>query len=280
MALSLALKYELIIRFPWKIGYDLSGVSKFKPGDEVYALAGDEHRGSIAEYCLSSASKTAFKPQSLSFVEAASLPAVGTAALQAFERAETQVEGGSLKGKTVFVPGGLSGTGSVGVQIARNGFGAGKVVTTLSTAKILRAKELFGEGVLDQVVDYTKGDVVGKVGRGEVGKGEVDFMFDTVQNSLSALGTMKKGCVIVSISTMPSGSDMKRNHADMGIWLVWMPNVVDWVYLTWIGRKGVKYSYLVGSGSGEALEKLAAWVEGGKLRLVVGRKAKWKTLRK
>jgi NADPH:quinone reductase-like Zn-dependent oxidoreductase len=73
---------------------------------------------------------------------------------------------------------------------------------------------------------------------------------------------------------MPSGKDMKADRPEMVTWMVWMLNVVDWCYKAWIGRKGVRYSYLVGKGSAEVLERMVEWVEEGKLRPVVGRRAR------
>src|SRR5277367_5795668 len=115
------------------MGWDLAGVvtavgssvSNFKPGDEVYSRIPQHLRGSIAEYALSTASTTAIKPKNLSFGEAASMPLAAQTALQALCRGEEETKGG-LKGKTIFIPGGLSGTGSFGVQLAKNVFGAGK----------------------------------------------------------------------------------------------------------------------------------------------------------
>ena len=131
----------------------------------------------------------------MSFTEAASIPLAAQTALQALDKADKALPGG-LKGKTVFVPAGLSGTGSFAVQLAKNVFGAGKVITTLSTGKIPKIKELLGEGSTDQIVDYTKEDVIRSIG-----KGSVDFMFDTMQNTLSTISVMKQGGQIVSIST-------------------------------------------------------------------------------
>lgn len=155
------------------------------------------------------------------------------------------------------------------MQIAKRVYGAGKVVTTLSPGKIAKLDGLVGEKVVDKVVDYTKGDVVKSVG-----EREVNFMFDTVGCSVSALSTMKKRGVIVSIGTMPSGKDMKADRPEMVGWMVWVLNVVDWCYKAWTGRRGVRYSYLVGKGSAEVLERMGEWVEEGKLRPVVGRRAR------
>ena len=44
----------------------------------------------------------------------------------------------------------VSGTGAYACQLAKNVFRAGKVITTVSTAKVSRVPELLGEGVIDQ----------------------------------------------------------------------------------------------------------------------------------
>lgn len=74
---------------------------------------------------------------------------------------------GDLTGKTVFVPAGcsisfptsfvdfsdinlVSGTGLFACQLAKHVFRASKVITTVSTAKIPKLKELLGEGTIDE----------------------------------------------------------------------------------------------------------------------------------
>lgn len=44
----------------------------------------------------------------------------------------------------------VGGTGSFACQLAKNVFHAGKVITTVSTAKVLRVPELLGEGTVDE----------------------------------------------------------------------------------------------------------------------------------
>jgi NADPH:quinone reductase-like Zn-dependent oxidoreductase len=204
----------------------------------------------------------------LSFAEAASIPLAAQTALQSLERGDQQVPGG-LRGKTVFIPAGLSGTGSFAVQLAKNVFGAGKVITTLSTGKIPKIKEFMGDGTPDQIVDYTSENV-----NQAIGKGTVDFMFDTVGQTMSSLRLMKKGGVIVSISTLPSGSLMQKGHPDMKLWLIYMLDIMDWLYRAWTSWFGVKYSYLSLSGDTEKLDKLARWVDERKIKPVVGMQVK------
>jgi NADPH:quinone reductase-like Zn-dependent oxidoreductase len=184
-------------------------------------------------------------------------------------KADSELQGG-LNGKTVFVPAGLSGTGSIAVQLAKNVFGASKVITTLSTGKIAKAKELFGDDETLQIVDYTKEDVVKTVA-----KGSVDYMFDTMGHTLSVLPIMKSGGVIVSIGTVPSGDQMAKGMPEMPYFFRMMLNLVDWYYRWRSGRAGVKYSYIFMSPDAKGLNDIAMWVQEGNIKPVVGRTAKF-----
>jgi len=244
-----------------------SAVSKFKVGDEVWSRLKNDYRGSIAEYALASPTTTELKPKSLTFSQAAAVPLAGMTALQSLDRGEKEL--GSLKGKTVYIPGGLSGTGSFAVQMAKNVFGARKVITTLSPGKIAKAKELLGNGTPDQIIDYTKEDV-----KAAVGKGSVDFMFDPVAGTLSSLSLMKKDGVVVSISMMPSGSDMKRNYPKMAGWLVMMLNLVDRLFSSWVSWHNVRYSYLILQSDKGDLKRMAQFCDEGKVVPIIGRQVK------
>ena len=167
----------------------------------------------------------------------------------------------------MFIPAALSGTGSFGVQLAKNVFGA-KVVSTLSTGKMEKAKGLLGGGCPDLIVDYTKEDVAKTVGK------SVDFMFDTVGQTLKSIPLMKKGARIVSISTVPSGKIMKEMQPDVPGFLVVILSIVNWIFEMWTSWNGVNYSYLLLRGNTKDLESLAKWVDEGKVRPVVGMRVK------
>lgn len=169
----------------------------------------------------------------------------------------------------MFVPAGLSGTGSFAVQLAKNVFGAGKVITTLSTRKIPKIKELLMEGTTDQIVDYTKEDVIQSIG-----KGSVDFMFDTMQNTLSTISVMQQGGQIVSISTVPSGDMMRDHNPDIVFYLRYILNFADWILRSWTSWKGVNYTYMFLDGTTEDLDRLSSFVEEGKLKPIVGHTVK------
>lgn len=249
-----------------------SAADSLKVGDQVFTRVPNHLSGTMAEYCLSTASATALKPDSMSFVDAASIPLVGLTVLQVIRRAEAEL--GGLKGKTVYVPGGLSGTGNVAVQLLKNVFGVKKVITTLSTGKMERAKELFKGGEGEVVyLDYTKENV-----NAAIGTGNVDFMFDTMAGAIDSLPLIRSGGVIVTISKTPSGDELKRKFASSPWLFVTLLNLVDRVNKWRASRYGVSYSYLWMDPDAKGLNDLGRWVGEGKFKPLVGRTAKLEDL--
>lgn len=120
-----------------------SGVTRFKPGDEVYG-SGD---GAFAEYVVARDDRLSSKPACLTFEEAAAIPESASTALQAV-RDKGQVQAG----QRVLVIGASGGVGSYAVQIAK-ALGA-EVTGVSSTAKVDLVRALGA----DHVVDYTTGE--------------------------------------------------------------------------------------------------------------------------
>ncbi|EXF85475.1 hypothetical protein CFIO01_08983 [Colletotrichum fioriniae PJ7] len=270
--------------FPYQIGYDCSGivtevgkdVKGIKIGDEVYSRLPEASRGAWSEYAKCSQNYVTIKPKNLSFDDAASLPLAGMTALQTLRRYE-----GSLSGKTVFIPAGLSGTGAYACQIAKNVFHAGKVITTVSTSKVDKVPELLGKGSVDQVIDYTKEDVTKVIPRGSV-----DFILDTTGDSMSFLHLMTPSTgLIVSIATQPSGTQlqqssvMKRPDNPRLPWFARMVlNMVDSYRKARARRWGVKYEYLFLDPNAKDLETLALHAEKGDVLPVIGCKVDFKDI--
>ncbi|CAG7970014.1 unnamed protein product [Penicillium olsonii] len=229
------------------------GMLKMAVKDNEFVKCAEQHIG--------------LKP-SISFEDAASIPLAAMTALQALRKYR-----GDLTGKTVFVPAGLSGTGLFACQLAKNVFHAGKVITTVSTSKIPKVKELLGETTVDEVIDYTKSDP-----REVIQAGSVDFLFDTIGSSMEFLSLMKPqtGCII-SVSTMPSGSQL-QDSSIMDLphkpTIPFVPrtalNAMDCVRKLRARRYGVEYSYMFLESTGEDLDELRGHVEEGRLRTVVG----------
>ncbi|KAJ5656424.1 hypothetical protein N7507_008374 [Penicillium longicatenatum] len=270
-----ALKQAVKDSFPFKIGYDASGVvteigqsvTRFKVGDSVYVRLPEINRGSCSEYVTCAEDQIGLKPPSLSFEEAASIPLAAMTALQALRKHD------DLAGKTVFVPAGLSGTGLFACQLAKHVFHAGKVICSVSTAKIPKVKELLGEGTVDDIIDYTKTDP-----RDAIEKGSVDFLFDTVGLAMEYLCLMKpKVSRIVSVSTTPSATVLQNSslmrmahNPTIPSYVRPMLNSMDSIRKFRAGRYGVEYEYMILESTGKDLDELRGYIEDGKLRTVVG----------
>ncbi|EED21397.1 alcohol dehydrogenase, putative [Talaromyces stipitatus ATCC 10500] len=273
-----ATKMMTSFEFPYKLGYDCagtvtevgSGVTRFKVGDEVYVRLPESTRGSWSEYAKAPEEVISLRPKNVTFDEAASLPLTALTAYQSLKRA------GDLSGKTVFVPAGLSGTGAYCCQLAKNVFKAGKVITTVSTGKIPKVPELLGEGVVDQIIDYTKSDP-----KTEIPAGSVDFMFDTVGIAMSCLSLMRpKTGHLVSISTTPSGDHLaEAANIQMGFPFRHILNFLDSVRVWRSNRWNVKYEYIFMHPDGKDLEELKEHVENLKLRPIVGNKVHYKDVK-
>jgi NADPH:quinone reductase-like Zn-dependent oxidoreductase len=65
-----------------------SGLTQFKPGDEVYANLLDHGSGGFAEYVSVPVEVMSLKPANLSFEEAAAVPMAAVTALRAFATTE------------------------------------------------------------------------------------------------------------------------------------------------------------------------------------------------
>lgn len=90
-----------------------SDVTRFKVGDEVYAMAGFSF-GAFAEYCaLPDKRAIALKPKTASFEEASTIPFGGTTALYFLRKAEAS------NGKKVLIYGSTGAVGTSAVQVAR-----------------------------------------------------------------------------------------------------------------------------------------------------------------
>jgi NADPH:quinone reductase-like Zn-dependent oxidoreductase len=138
------------ITLPFIPGYDIAGVvektgakiSKFKPGDSVYAYLSLKAGGAYAEYAVATEVEAAPKPKSISFVEAAGVPVVALTAWQAL------IDTAKLSaGHTVLIHGGSGGVGSFAIQIAK-ARGA-KVLATASTANQDLLKQLGADVAID-----------------------------------------------------------------------------------------------------------------------------------
>jgi NADPH:quinone reductase-like Zn-dependent oxidoreductase len=119
------------------------GVTRFRPGDEVY---GDniDLKGGFAEFAVVPERALALKPVTLTFAEASTLPQAGAIAVQGTARAGA--------GRRVLVNGAGGGTGSFAIQLAKR---AGAHVTGVDNAGKLAFMQSLGA---DDVIDYRRED--------------------------------------------------------------------------------------------------------------------------
>lgn len=141
----------------WAVG---PGVTRFAPGDEVYADLSPHGFAAFAEYAVAPETALAPKPARLTFEQAAAVPQAGELAIMACTR------WCSIRpGDDVLVNGAGGGTGTFAVQIAK---AAGASVTAVDAAWKLDGLTALGA---DHVVDYRAEDVTR-------GRGPFDLIVD------------------------------------------------------------------------------------------------------
>ena len=148
-----------------------TGVSRFKPGDEVYFFNNGlgSAPGTYAQYTLIREDYAARKPATLSMAEAAAAPLVLITAWEALvDRAKLQ------SGETTLIHAGAGGVGHIAIQLARH-LGA-RVAATVSGADKGQLIKTLGA---ELAIDYKTEDFVQRTLDWTKGKG-ADVVFDTV----------------------------------------------------------------------------------------------------
>jgi NADPH:quinone reductase-like Zn-dependent oxidoreductase len=253
--------FKPILQFhlPAIMGSDLAGVvtevgsqvTRFKPGDAIFASIFDLGLGSFAEFAVVPEKAAALKPANLDFVQAASIPMVGLTSWQALkERANIQ------SGQKIFIPAGSGGIGSIAIQLAKH-FGA-KVATTTSTGNIAWVEELGA----DETIDYTKQDFE-KVLQG----------YDVV------LGTVKGDSIEKSINTLKQGGKLislvgplDKAFADarrLNFLLKFIFGLMSRKVIRLARKQRVNYGFLFVRPDGQQLTEIGKLLESEKLKPVV-----------
>lgn len=251
-----------------------SGVKTLKVGDEVYGSSVEKpffrgpDPGFVSQYAVADEKFFLLKPAHLSFEEASSMLGHVATADQTIRRA-LQLRGEeSLEGKTVYIPAALSATGSVITQMAKNVFGASKIISTVSTPKMPLVEEYL-PGIVDQLIDYKTQRI-----QDHVPRGSVDYAFNTqfaTYDECIPLLNPKTG-VLLSIASAPSRATATELFgADRLPW--WVGLALDAVHL-WYGWKvrgtNIKWEFLSGSlHIREWTERAGEIVALGKVRPVI-----------
>jgi NADPH:quinone reductase-like Zn-dependent oxidoreductase len=178
-------------QLPYTPGFDISGVvtevgegvTRFAPGDDVFAMLDLRRGGGYAEYAVVREGEAYARPAGTTYAEAASLPLVALTAWQAlFETADLQ------PGQTVLIHAGAGGVGTSAVQLAR--WRGARVIATASE----RNHDFLRSLGADVVIDYT-------TQRFEEIARDVDVVLDPIGGDTQqrSLGTLRDGGVLVSL---------------------------------------------------------------------------------
>jgi NADPH:quinone reductase-like Zn-dependent oxidoreductase len=226
---------------PFVLGWDISGVveqigagvTRFRPGDEVYGMPYFPRAvGAYAEFVVASSRQLAYKPARLDHRHAAALPLAGLTAWQGL------VDAAQLKeGERVLIHGAGGGVGHLAVQIA-------KARGAHVTATVSGSKRDFVRGLgADEVLDYRAMDFASEVGN-------LDVVLDLVGGDYGerSLPTLRAGGVLVT-----AADPMNQHLADQA------------------EQAGVRFAGIMVEPDHVALESLAELVDDGRLSVHVAR---------
>ena len=189
-------------KLPLILGWDVSGVveqvgpgvSQFKKGDEVFAMADLARDGAYADYVAVRGTALAPKPKSLYHVQAAATPLAALAAWRSlFDLGQLQA------GQRILIHGGSGGVGHFAVQLAR--WKGTYVFATASTGN----QELLRHLGAHEAIDYTKQ-------RFEDIAHQIDFVLDTVggETQERSWPVLKKDGALLSLVQPPSQEKAKQ----------------------------------------------------------------------
>lgn len=198
------------LQFPVTVGGDFSGkiikvdesISDYKVGDEVYgtAIILGAGSGALAEKAGVKIDRIAFKPKNIDFPTAASLPLVGSSAIQTLED-EIKLKAN----QKILIHGGAGGIGSISIQLAKH---LGAYVATTVAGK---DKEFVKSLGADEVIDY-------KTERFEEKLKDYDAVYDTIGGKVmeKSFQVLKIGGAIASMKGQPN-EELAKQYGVTGI---------------------------------------------------------------
>jgi NADPH:quinone reductase-like Zn-dependent oxidoreductase len=253
--------FKPILRFqlPATLGSDLAGVvvavgsrvSRFKPGDAVFASIFDLGMGSLAEFALVPEDAAALKPANLDFVQAASIPMVGLTSWQALkERARLK------PAQKVFIPAGAGGIGTFAIQLAKH-LGA-KVGATTSKGNVDFVRSLGA----DEVIDYKKQQFE------DVLRG-YDAVLGTVRGDAieKSLRILNPGSTVVSLIGPPDAAFARARG--MNFFMAFVFGLLSRNIIRHAKKGRVEYSFLFVHPDGGQLAEIGELLKAGRIRPVI-----------
>lgn len=254
-------KQILPYKLPQILGHDVAGVvlkvgakvQSFEPGDEVFARPGNDRIGTFAERVAVAEEDLAIKPATISMEEAGSLPLVALTAWQAL------VQRGNVgPGQKVLIHAGAGGVGSIAIQLAK--YLGATVATTVSAGN----KDFVRDLGADVVIDYRTEDFTEILS-------DYDLVLDSLggENLERSLKVLKKGGKAIGIAGPPDAGFARQlggNPVLLGLMTLLSSGIRRKAR-----RLGVTYEFLFMRANGGQLREIAALIDAGDIKPVVGR---------
>ena len=253
--------FKAVVKFqlPATLGSDLAGVvtevgsqvTRFKPGDAVFANIFDQGTGSLAEFAVVPEHAAALKPANLDFVQAGSIPMVGLTSWQALKERI-----GLRAGQKVFIPAGSGGIGTFAIQLAK--WPGAKVGTTTSTRNVDLVR---GLGT-DEEVGYKQQDF-------EIVLSGYDAALGTVRGDSidKSIGILKRGGQIVSLVGPLDVAFARSRRANLLLTAVFA--LMSRRIKRLARLQGVEYSFLFARADGDQLAQIGQLLEAQRIRPVI-----------
>ena len=255
------LKRVSFYALPHRFGYDLSGVvtavgegvSRFKPGDAVFARTSGDSIGSFAEKIVLDQDCVAIKPSQVSDAEAASLALVALTTVQGLvDRVHAKA------GQSILIHAGSGGVGTFAVQYCKH-LGLNVTATTSS-----RNAEFVKSLGADRVIAYDKENYLD-------GGASYDIVYDTLGGAVTvdSFKVVKRGGVVLSLSGPPDRDFPRRVGAGFAVRMaIWFMSRK--VYAA-AKKAGASYCWYLTEPSGRQLTDVAKLVESGAIKPVIDR---------
>ncbi len=250
--MELGFVVKAVFRFPKTPGMDLSGevlavgpaVTEILVGDHVLGrLDPFKSTGALAEQVVLERDGYAKIDRDADLDHAAGL---GTAALTAYQTIQPYVKAGDK----VFINGGSGGTGTFGIQIAKQ-LGC-HVTTTCSTGKVALCKELGA----DEIIDYKTTDVLGALQK-------AGPIYSVFVDNVGAVGDLypKSSSFLLPTATFVSIGGGSLGHVASVAGAMLRPSFLG-------GGKNKFVSYLT-KNKHDDMDQIAQWYSKGSLKSVV-----------
>ena len=247
------------LQLPATLGSDLAGivveaghlVTRFKPGDAVFANIFGLRAGALAEFAVVPENAAALKPANLDFVQAASIPMVGLTAWQALkERAQLR------PGQKVFIPAGAGGIGTFAIQLAKH-LGA-KVATTTSAGNVELVRGLGA----DEVIDYQRQKFEDELR-------DYDTVLGTVpgESLEQSFQILKPGGTVISLVGPPDAA-FGRSKA-LNPLMVFLLGILSRKVVRQARKRGAGYSFLLMHPDGRQLTEIGKLLAAERIRPVI-----------